>query len=61
MHDTICGPDNSCATACPVKRFGRICPDFPTFLEEVRVLLAADVTPGQGEGEEVPPRAPQLV
>jgi hypothetical protein len=59
MFDKICGPDDPCASTCPVKNFGRICPDLPTFLEEVRVILAAEVTPAECEGS--PQLAPQPV
>jgi len=50
----ICGTGDACENTCPVMSMGRICPDLPTFLEEVRALMAAG-------NEEVPQLAPQLV
>jgi len=57
MHDTICGTGQPCERTCPVMRLGRICPDVPTFLEEVRTLIEAGEISGS---EEAPQLAPQL-
>jgi hypothetical protein len=57
MYDTICGTGRPCERTCPVMRIGRICPDVPTYLEEVRAILAAETVT---ELEGSPQLAPQL-
>ena len=51
--EKVCGSGAQCENTCPVMSMGRICPDLPTFLVEVRALMAA-------ENEEVPQTVPQL-
>lgn len=34
----ICGSGDTCEKTCPVMSAGRICPDIPAFLEELRCL-----------------------
>jgi hypothetical protein len=61
MYDgTICGGGLPCERTCPVMRLGRICPDVPTFLEEVREILAADNADVTDRSVEAPELAPQL-
>jgi hypothetical protein len=33
--EKVCGSGAQCENTCPVMSMGRICPDLPTFLEEV--------------------------
>jgi hypothetical protein len=47
----VCGLGTQCERTCPVKLIGRICPDLPTFLEELRILSV--------EGEAFPQLDPQ--
>ena len=51
--DKVCGSGAQCENTCPVMLMGRICPDLPTFLEEVRCLIAES-------SEEAPQIVPQL-
>ena len=48
--DKVCGSGAQCENTCPVMLMGRICPDLPTFLNEVLCLTA-----------EASEEAPQLV
>lgn len=48
MTDTtlVCGKGAACEAACPVMLIGRMCPDLPTFLDEVAALMTdASATP----------------
>lgn len=51
--DKVCGSGAQCENTCPVMLMGRICPDLPTFLEEVRCLMTES-------SEEAPQIVPQL-
>lgn len=61
VTETICGTGQPCERTCPVMRLGRVCPDLPTFLEEVRAVLAADPMPATSQRPAIPELAPQLV
>lgn len=55
----VCGTGEQCERTCPVMKMGRLCPDLPEFLEEVRVLLGDSVVPAAtclpgGSGLSVP-------
>ena len=41
MVDKVCGAGEMCERTCPVMKMGRICPDLPTFLDELAALMAA--------------------
>lgn len=41
--DLVCGAGAACEKTCPVMLMGRICPDVPTFLDEVAALMGVSV------------------
>jgi hypothetical protein len=50
----ICGTGDMCENTCPVMSMGRICPDLPTFLNEVRKKFGINCGEEAAEREPVP-------
>ena len=41
----VCGKGAACEATCPVMLIGRLCPDLPTFLDELTALAQPEESP----------------